>query len=361
MEENFMTEVPENTNQASGIPNAAESTPDTIIHDLDDSSRFGELEVEINTPPPLPPPVYPLTLSREECLRLSKGGPYWHGRGAEYSKDTGTDYELVEQVNADLWNDEVEQSVLSGESCPVCRGGEYREFIYRGTKTNFYFCRTDRCYCVIYKKFDRMLQKIPLRFRGLSLKTLAPCTESLLLPDIQAEEIAFLKAHYNESFTFLGPPGTSKSTYASVILRAAMRQAAKKDYGETSIWRIDGGHFLESEVAFSCATFEAKETFVHDITVDEINKAARRGLRPVVLIEEIDKRRPTDFNTDLLGRVVNSLYENKGQLIVTSNLCRQDLNDFYLKAKDKQVRVAGGALLRRLLSPEVNVRDYFNA
>lgn len=81
----------------------------------------------------------------------------------------------------------------------------------------------------------------------------------------------------------------------------------------------------------------------------------------MVLIEEIDKRKPTDFNTDLLGRVVNSLYENRGQLIVTSNLSRADLNDFYLKAKDKQVLVAGGALLRRLLSPEVNVRDYFNA
>jgi hypothetical protein len=119
------------------------STPEDII--VDDTSFDDDDVSEITLPAPLPPPVHPLTLSREECFYLSQGGGYWNGRGAEYSKDTGTDYELVEEVNVHLWNEEVRQSILSGGDCPVCRGQKRRQFIYCGTKTNFYWLYSRIC------------------------------------------------------------------------------------------------------------------------------------------------------------------------------------------------------------------------
>src|ERR1035437_5085629 len=138
MEENFMTEV-------------LEMTPDIIVDDDLSNFEHEEREFDLSTFT-LPPVVYPLTLSRDECLSLYKGSVYWHGRGKEYFEDTGKDYELVEQVNAHLWNDEIEQSVLSGGDCPVCEGNRRRRFIRRGTKTNFYFLYTEDCFCVMRKR-----------------------------------------------------------------------------------------------------------------------------------------------------------------------------------------------------------------
>jgi len=309
--------------------------------------------------------VYPLTMTKEECLDLwyPEGGGGFIKLGKKYYFDSIRDneYEKVDQP-ALLWNKEVQAKVLAGQECPVCLGNEgVIKTICRGTVTNFYFPLTQPCFCLRAKYFRQMLiDKLPPNLREFNFGTLAPSPKSKLSPARQKAEIAFIKEHKTENFLFLGPPGSSKSVFASTLFRSALAQLSAQKHGHRAAWRIDAQHYYNSEVEFASANWEEKAGFVHDIELDDIFKAVRDGLRPTVLIEEIDKRKPTEFNAGLLFSLVDALDQNNGQLIMTSNLTRQGLEDFFVKTKDKQVRESiGGPILRRITDPDkIRVRDF---
>jgi len=199
-------------------------------------------------------------------------------------------------------------------------------------------------------------EKLPENLRDFNINTLAPSPKSRLSPPLQEQELAFLKAHIGESFFFLGPPGTSKSVFSAVLFRAALWRDCLYRRGGC-LWRVDGNHLFETEVAYAMA--DDKSSVMRDITSDEIYSAKRRGYRPVLLLEEIDKRKMTEFAANTLFRLVNAMDECNGQLILTTNLTEQGFRNLFLNSDIEQVRVDGGALLRRLLdNGKINVRDY---
>lgn len=158
-------------------------------------------------------------------------------------------------------------------------------------------------------------RKLPPSLRDHSLNNLAPSGKSRLPPERQAEEIAFLRAHKDESCFFLGPPGTSKSTFAAALMRDAIFQDQVLGDGGGFYWRVGGNRLFEQEVAY--ATAGDKDSVATDITVSDIVSARRRGFTPFLVLGEIDKRKMTEFSANVLFRLVNAMDEQQGQLIVT--------------------------------------------
>ena len=332
----------------------------------DDDDRILDMEDPLDEflKKPIPPSVtYPLTLTMDECLKMQ----FDPGRRKEWDghrNHTMQDHEAVAVAVGEgkKWNHEVMQGVLAGAQCPVCLDKGYRSEVRRGRKTNFYFLEGVRCWCKEARFFQALAEeKLPRILQNFTIPTLRPSPKSNLPIPVQEREIKFLKAHADESFFFLGPPGTSKSVYAAALFRRAMRRNREylwEDRKTACLWRVDGNHLFESEVAY--ATCDDKENFKRDITVEMIEGARRGGVRPVLVLEEIDKRKMTEFAALTLFRLVNAMDECEGQLILTSNLTMQGFRDMFLKSDIDKVRVDGAALLRRLTDPDkINVRDYF--
>ncbi|MBZ5671339.1 MAG: hypothetical protein LAO04_16615 [Acidobacteriia bacterium] len=305
---------------------------------------------------------YPLKLTPTECLKLMHTDRPQYLRHMRNSKET----ELCCIYDSELWTPEVEKTVLAGGTCPVCKGRGLSKGVVHGKDTNFYFFEEYRCDCVAAKEVKKLADsKLPEILRDFDLRTLGVSGRSSLLPAKQQAEIAFMRQHPNDSYFFLGPPGTSKSTYSAALFNAALRRnysgrSTWLSVGD-SAWRVDGNHLLKTEVEY--ATSDDKDSVRRDITSEEIFRARRAGYKPVLLLEEIDKRKPTEFFANVLFCLVNAMDECGGQLLLTTNQTRKGFEDLFLKSDIEQVQVTGGALLRRLLrSPEkVNVRDYHAA
>ena len=302
---------------------------------------------------------YPLKLTLKECISLLHTDRPQYLRHMRNSKET----ELCFIYDSELWTPEVEKAVLAGGTCPVCKGKGLSRGVVHGKDTNFWFFEEYRCYCVAAKEVKALADsKLPENLKDFDLRTLGESGKSSLLPSKQAAEIAFMRQHPDESYFFIGPPGTSKSTYSAALFKEALRRnhsgrSTWLSVGD-SAWRVDGNHLLKTEVEY--ATSNDKDSVRRDITIEEIFRARRAGYKPVLLLEEIDKRKPTEFFANVRFYLVNAMDECGGQLLLTTNQTRKGFEDLFLKSDIEQVQVTGGALLRRLLrSPEkVNVRDY---
>lgn len=314
-------------------------------------------------------PKYPLSLTKEECLKLgTRNGP-----GSTYLQDSlRTGKEIVEDPIGDAWKaggaeafnkwkHEGREAWYDKRRCPAC-DGPHGPVVWRGVETNFYFTSgavpmADHCPCRDWWHFTKLLEsKMPPLLRAHHLANLKPSPHSRLLPARQEAEIEFIKKHRKESFFFLGPPGTSKTTFAAAIFNARLWDDTV-GHQSGQLWRVDGRKLFESEHEWVMAN--DKESVRREITVREIRRARSYHVQPVLLLEEIDKRRMTEFNADTLFGLIDALVENEGQLILTSNLTRQGFTDLFMKSDHDAVRTCGGALLRRVLeNPRVNVRDY---
>jgi DNA replication protein DnaC len=301
---------------------------------------------------------YPLSMTPEECLGLEYRGPDDYRLASQYFNDSYRDgeYTLYEDPGRGR-SGEVLEAFKAGRTCPVCRGDWFYKAVYRGTKTNFFFPLARTCMCSRYKWMkEKVDSKLPPALRQHKLDLLKPSELSRLPLSRQAEEIGFMKAHRDESFFFLGPPGSSKSTFAAALFRAAIWRDALRGMGGFQ-WRVDGNHLFETEVAYAMA--DDKQSARRDVTVEDIVLASRKKFRPVLLLEEIDKRKMTEFAANVLFRLANALDEAGGQLILTTNLSKQGFRDMFLKSDIDAVRVDGAAILRRVFE-KANVRDYFD-
>jgi len=276
--------------------------------------------------------------SAEEAWEL------WHEKGVEvfmaYTDDNRPHSEWESWGRAS-WYDE--------SRCPVCRGD--RQSI------------AELDYCPCFRAWQCYLETrrlLPYSLRDITLKNLKPHTASLLgTPVEQQREIDFIREHCHDGFVFLGPTGSSKSTFAAALLYNAIYEDAlgpmeSKKY----IWRIDGRQFFEAEHAWVTGKEDAKRL----ITADDIRRARAYRFRPVLVLEEIDKRKMTEFNADCLFNVVNAMDENDGQLIVTTNLTVDGYAKLFSTSESESVRACGDAICRRLFKCEQKgryVRNYW--
>ena len=153
---------------------------------------------------------------------------------------------------------------------------------------------------------------------------------SRLTPDRQRAEIKFLNEHPNDGYFFLGEPGTSKSVFSAALYRRALaRNQEWEDKRVRTCFYIDFNAFLETEVAYSMANDK-----------DEVERLVTPGLirrcmnyaRPTLCIEELDKRRITEFAAAQLFAILKALDDAQGQLIMTTNQTLDGFKAMFLVA-----------------------------
>lgn len=259
---------------------------------------------------------------------------------------------------------EAKDRMMEGlHSCPLCQGNNYlAQFCYKAKDGKEQVCYGGemKCPCVGYRNLRRAVEfRIPRSLQGFSFNNLQPSPKSRLSPDQQEAEIAFLKAHPYDSYLFCGPPGTSKSVYATCLFRNVMAQRSSDRL--TNEWYVDFGRFCDIETEYSTA--QDKSDIQRIVTAEEIEKRTRKDRKaPVMVLEELDKHKISEFISGKLFSIIRTMDDCEGQMIVTSNRTLEGLTEVFSKSPFEQVRVTGEAIMRRIADPKrVHIRDYFQA
>jgi hypothetical protein len=205
--------------------------------------------------------------------------------------------------------------------------------------------------------------KVPLRYQPGFLSTLQPSEKSMLSQATQLELIKELRANPDASYAFFGPAGTSKTTYALALYKQVLFQIRKGKFLGTApdswdpdsyCWRITAKQLLEQHHDYATNRSRTNENgdFIAGakkplVTRDKIDRAVEKGWRPRLFLEELDKVKSTQFRLDTLFEIVDGLYEQKGQLVINSNMTLAEFS------------AAFGSAFERRIAEMCSVKDFF--
>jgi DNA replication protein DnaC len=261
------------------------------------------------------------------------------------------------------WTRDLMWAVAKGQNCPACADTKHIRVVRYGTATGMYMDDYPDCECVKYRSLWKVFcDYIPEHYLGVSLSDLSPSTSSKLPIARQESEIAFIRERKDDGFFFLGPAGTSKTTFAIALYRDALTTLFRQQWkgssltlyaGPQGIWRINGDSLLR-QFHEKATNFEAKEP---DVTAGKIRSEARSKRRPCLILEEIDKSKMTDFRANTLFALVDALYECGGRLVLTTNLTLTEFAGMFSNSGSDNIRATGAALMRRI-KEMCHIRNY---
>jgi septin family protein len=201
-------------------------------------------------------------------------------------------------------------------------------------------------------------------YREFDLRTLTPSKLSSLPLERQAEELEILKKAPGDNYFFIGPPGTSKSTFSTALLRESLWRNKQwvKEYWwaqkSSFCWKVNAENLFVQNMTWKTSRSSETPPPTPDVTPEKIDKAKAKGLRPTLIIEELDKTKLTDSRVNFLFDIIDAMDGCRGQIIITSNRTLDRFLAMFEEHTDETVRVTGGPLMRRLLK-NCNVRNYF--
>lgn len=250
-------------------------------------------------------------------------------------------------------------AVLFGdEPCPACNGTDYvkvtRQFGEGGITSEF----SEKCRHVykdlVKRRYIDML--LPLRYQRANLATIEPSEQSKMSVERQANIIEHLRANAASGFLFYGAPGTSKTTFATALIRAALERN-----WETTIYSRNMGYTFYENFWIHYVNWDAYIQSLLDYQnhsdpeddnpalPDLIRRSAKKGRKSTIAIEEIDKSRLTEFKANKLFDLVCAVDETQSQLIITTNHTTVESFERWLyKTDNPSINIAGEATWRRI-------------
>jgi DNA replication protein DnaC len=256
--------------------------------------------------------------------------------------------------------------IAKGEKvCPVCKGENNHRVKTRevgldtGLQRTFFVECECRNWVFLHKLLDN---ELPPRYRNTDLDTLeADVLSTLGGKDnsskglelrlaLQDNEIEHLRKNSLKSYFFVGPAGSSKTTFITALYRHALEEnveSLRDPFKENVkfIWRVDAQNLLEQFQTKSTDN-TAPEPDVTKPKLDHLRK--KYGVKPVVILEEIDKLKASKFRLDKLFDVIDGVYENEGTLILSSNLTVGEFEEAF------------GEPIYRRVKEMCDTRDYYN-
>jgi ATPase family associated with various cellular activities (AAA) len=270
------------------------------------------------------------------------------------------------------WSMALMAAVYSGElpTCPGCNNTRYVPTIQKGAVTGLILRSNEQCQCVPYRFIQNVIDEtIPRGYRLVDLWTLQPSRLSQLPLHTQADEIEMLRHHHEDNYLFLGPAGTSKTTFSIALYREAMKRnklhimsagfrGVPPRCRTQFVWRINGEELFTQNQAYKTTMTSEKPAPPPDVTVERIQRAARAGIRPVIILEEIDKTRLTEPRMNLLFALFDAIDGAKGQIVLTTNRDMDRFIAMFTESEIETVRVSAEPFLRRLFK-NCNIRNYY--
>lgn len=249
--------------------------------------------------------------------------------------------------------------------CPRCElGGVWQPPKDRGVTTGA-IRRHNRtaCICVIRERFWNIFTRnVGSRYQERSLAELKPSEKSRLSIESQQKFYDQLRAKPDDSYAFVGPVGTSKTAMVCALYRYQLSTYLGKvwkehysedacgtsgtdvrtgfvrmtDASELPIWRIEAKTLLLQHHDFAInrpVTNEAGEEMggapEPAVTTRRIKTFAHEHRKVHLFLEEIDKVELTKARRDILFEIVNAVYEEEGQLVINTNLTKEEFADVY--------------------------------
>lgn len=196
--------------------------------------------------------------------------------------------------------------------------------------------------CSVYANGSALPNEaIPRIYRPYSTRNLKPYGKSVIPEKVQQEMIEQLPINQDNviSWLLVGPPGTSKTTYSSVVIKDWLTWRCIGEnydsFASLNFWRIKVPMWMRSQEAWEYRDFEnmgvkepgdSIERIQQVIHGDEWGNGGSR-LRPIVVLEEIDKFNPTKNRIDRLFSLVDMLYEANAIFVTTSNMTLKELEE----------------------------------
>ena len=172
---------------------------------------------------------------------------------------------------------------------------------------------------------DSLAGDVPARYRRVDLSALAPSPSALLNMDRQGTIISAIKARPDDSYLFVGAPGTGKTHLMLALYRRALaesvdQQIEREDLCQ-SVWRVNASALLAQHSAWAVERNrdEPNEALMPSVTVEVIAAAVKKGYRPCLFLDELDKVAPTVAKLSSLCSLVDAVYVEGGQVVATSN------------------------------------------
>ena len=184
-----------------------------------------------------------------------------------------------------------------------------------------------RCECLEAKLRQRLLEQIPAEYRDMDLATLEP--------DIQRHvgQLSLVPAIQNypeASILLCGRVGCGKSLFGWLLYKHAVqtgRPAVAAPLAE----------LMAEFRRYECGGDQLPRVISADLRSDK-----RRWL---IFLDEFDKARASEFATEQLFLLMDAIYAGRHQLVVTSNLCKDELRAHWSQASEQY----GVSIMRRLL------------
>lgn len=201
--------------------------------------------------------------------------------------------------------------------CPKCQDLGWIVTI-RGAK---------RCDCLEAKLRTQLLERIPAEYRAFDLATIQP--DISRHPD-QASLVPALQADPSVSIFLAGRVGCGKSLFGWLLYKRAIE---------------DGRPAVAAPLAELMSEFrryECGDEKLPRIMSGDLREDRRRWL---IFLDEFDKARASEFATEQLFLLLDSIYAGRHQLVVTSNIGKDELRAHWSKASEQY----GVSIMRRLL------------
>ncbi len=214
-------------------------------------------------------------------------------------------------------SNELPQTQTTSSECPDCFDSGFYIVEGKGAKP---------CACRLAMAEERQLAKIPERFRSLRLETMKPDPSLHLKQQVALEA---LRGDPESSWILAGDFRTGKSAFMWALYAAAVERRTHT-VACTLTELLD-----EYKVTFTDPEKKPRLTSVE----------LRQGTRYSIFLDDIDKARPTEYTAEQFFDLVNTVYEHKHQLVVTTNLSTDELQKHFDRADLR----FGGAIVRRLV------------
>lgn len=208
--------------------------------------------------------------------------------------------------------------------CPRCYGSGMEVVEGKGAR---------RCECRRPAIVAARLAKIPPRYRGVTLDTLAA------RPDIhpgQSAAVEYMKAHPEDSYFFCGTPGTGKTHKFWALYERAAQNLDRVLVACSMLQLIN-----QYREAFRPRNGDEPAPEVAVRPNDLMNPSVRYSL----FLDDIDKPKISEYVAEQIHALLDAAYNNNHQIVVTTNLAPGDLDAHFRKADERY----GGAIVRRIV------------
>jgi hypothetical protein len=207
----------------------------------------------------------------------------------------------------------VSQAEESASRCQQCEGSGWIVIVGSGAK---------KCECLKQKIRKTKLDRIPGIYQGMSLATITPDPSRHV---DQAVTLKWLQDNPEASYAFTGNLTASESPNAksnrvgkSMFGWLLYREAVERNQRACGL--------LLSDLLKQFQAWELNPDKVPDITPGDLRQ---NHTRYFLLIDELDKDRPTEFRAEVLFQLIEAAHSFKHQLVVTTNYTLDGLAQYW--------------------------------